>query len=41
MPGAPPRPALQWGAAALLIITSYIALRAVDYHTVRMYLGWT
>lgn len=41
MPGTPPRPVLQWGTAALLIITSYIALRAVDYHTVRMYLGWT
>lgn len=40
MPGKAPRPALQWAAAVLLIISSYIALRAVDAHTVRMYLGW-
>ncbi|MDO8803040.1 MAG: hypothetical protein Q7R35_01290 [Elusimicrobiota bacterium] len=40
MPGKPPAAAVQWAAAALLLITSYIALRAVDSHTVKMFLGW-
>jgi hypothetical protein len=40
MPGKPPHPAYLWGAAALIIINSYIALLAVDASTVRLYLGW-
>lgn len=40
MPGTPPPQAARWTAAALLIITSYIALRAVDSRSVKMYLGW-
>lgn len=40
MPGRQPGPYAGWAAAAILIISSYIALRAVDTHTVRLYLGW-
>ena len=40
MPGKAPGAAAQWAAAVLLLITSYMALRAVDSHTVAMYLGW-
>lgn len=40
MPGRPPHPAFLWAAAGLSIIISYIALRAVDAYTVRLYLGW-
>lgn len=40
MPGPAPRAAIGWAAAAVLIITSYIALLAVDKHTVSLYLGW-
>jgi len=40
MPGKPPEAAIQWTAAAFLFITSFIALRAVDSHTVKMFLGW-
>lgn len=40
MPGRQPGPYAGWAAAAILIISSYIALRAVDTYTVRLYLGW-
>lgn len=40
MPGKPPHQACRWAAALFLIITSYVALLAVDSHTVRLYLGW-
>jgi hypothetical protein len=40
VPGKPPHPAALWGAAALILITSYITLLAVDARTVRLYLGW-
>jgi len=40
MPGRQPGPYAGWAAVAILIISSYIALRAVDAYTVRFYLGW-
>jgi hypothetical protein len=40
MPGKPPAASVQWAAAALLLITSYIALRAVDSYSVRLFLNW-
>ncbi|MDD2804260.1 MAG: hypothetical protein PHV33_01795 [Elusimicrobiales bacterium] len=40
MPGPPPPAALRRAAAALLPLACYLALRAVDAHTVRLYLGW-
>ncbi|OIN99894.1 MAG: hypothetical protein AUJ51_11380 [Elusimicrobia bacterium CG1_02_56_21] len=40
MPAKPPKTSVQWTVACLLIITSYIALRAVDSYTVKMYIGW-
>lgn len=40
MPGKPPGAAAQWAAGVFLLITSYIALRAVDSYTVKLYLGW-
>ncbi len=40
LPGTPPRASFRVSAALILIITSYIALRAVDTCTVRLYLGW-
>ncbi len=40
MPGRKPGRAAQLAAALFVIVTSYIALRAVDSHTVKMYLGW-
>lgn len=40
MPGPAPHPAAGLAAAALLIITSYMALLAVDKHTVSLFLGW-
>jgi hypothetical protein len=40
MPGLAPHPAIRWAAAAIFIITSYVALLAVDAHTVKLYLGW-
>jgi len=40
MPGKPPAAAVQWAAAAFLIITSYIALLAVDSYSVKLFLSW-
>lgn len=40
LPGGAPPAALRRGAAALLIISSYLALRAVDTHTVKLFLSW-
>lgn len=40
MPGRQPGPYAGWATAAILIISSYIALRAVDAYTVSFYLGW-
>ena len=40
MPGKSPGAAVRWTVAALLLIISYIALRAVDAHSVKLYLGW-
>jgi len=40
MPGKPPALAAQGLAAALLLITSYLALRAVDSYTIKLFLGW-
>jgi hypothetical protein len=40
MPGRPPAPAVRYAAFLILIVTSYIALRAVDAHTIKLYIGW-
>jgi len=40
LPGKPPAAAARWAACLILIVTSYIALRAVDAHTVKLYIGW-
>lgn len=40
MPGRPPAAAVRRSAWLLIIVTSYIALRAVDAHTVKLYIGW-
>lgn len=40
LPGRAPSAGLRAGAAAFLLIISYIALRMADAHTVRLYLGW-
>lgn len=40
IPGRPPGAATRWTAAALILITTYIALRAVDANTVKIFLGW-
>lgn len=39
-PGRRPHPALKWAAAAALPVLCYAALRAVDAHTVSLFLGW-
>lgn len=40
MPGEPPGPAARWTAGIFLLITTYVALLAVDSYTVEMFLGW-
>lgn len=40
MPGKPPDAAVRLAVWALLPVTLYIALRAVDSRTVKMFLGW-
>ena len=40
MPGAGPGPRVRYAAAAIIIITSYIAFRAVDARSITLYIGW-
>lgn len=40
MPGKPPAATLRWGAFILFTAAFYAALRAVDFYTVKLYIGW-
>jgi len=40
MPGKPPGLGLQYAAAVFIVITSYIAFRAVDARTVQLFIAW-
>lgn len=40
LPGKAPGLTLQYSAVLILVITSYIAFRAVDAHSVQLYLAW-
>lgn len=40
MPGTPPAAGVNYLAWLFIIVTSYIALRAVDARTITMYIGW-
>ncbi|OGR68672.1 MAG: hypothetical protein A2081_03790 [Elusimicrobia bacterium GWC2_61_19] len=40
IPGRRPESAVRYVAWLFFIITSYMALRAVDAHTIRLYIGW-
>jgi hypothetical protein len=39
-PGQRPTAAMTYGTAAALVLLTYIAFRAVDANTVKLYLAW-